>query len=88
VADRFRKRKLRRHIAPQQVRPDVRARRSERQSIQQGAHLLGSPVVVARELHFLVADLRHSLDRSLEIPLQQVADAVELDADAVAETGQ
>ena len=83
LPDRLRGRDLHRGVLPHQRRADVRAGRDELQPIERRAHLLRRSVVVAGELHVLVADLRDLRERAVEVRLELIADGVELQPDHV-----
>ena len=83
LPDRLRRPDLSRGVLPHERRADVRAGRDELQPVERRAHLLRRPVVVAGELHVLVADLRDLRERAVEVRLELIADGVELQPDQV-----
>src|SRR5437773_5254454 len=69
------------------LKRDVRRRRRETVSSEDGLHVSGSMIEVACELDLLVPDLRDVCERPFEICFHLIAYGVELNADFIEPSG-
>ena len=83
LPDHLRRPDLRCRVLAHQLCAGVRARRDEREPVEDRPHLLGRTIVVAGELQVRVANPRHLRERPVEIFFEQVANGVELQPDVV-----